>query len=249
MGFKKFLIIFLALNAFACGATKKTSPSGSANLPSRGGDNNNDGTTTTVNFYSQCNTFENSQYNGVLTTYLDPFSNQYNYEWIRLKFKSAPIALKQSDDFYIQFFKWNEEVEEKPYTHSKAVDMYFQYNSDGRLLRSSTINFVSKAVIEEMISNNVLIDTTIDNFFSKVTVILIGLELTYDALMINTYDSSVGTTPTSSLSALLPAFAADPNLYEETHTSNLSQLHPFWEIRQNGWTENQFHQESLALCN
>jgi hypothetical protein len=100
-----------------------------------------------------------------------------------------------------------------------------------------------------MISQNALGDTTKSNFFSRVTIILTGLELSYDALMINTYDSSIGTAAQTSVKALLPAFAADPNLYKETHTTSLNQLHPFWEIKDNGWTENQFYQESLSLCN
>ena len=250
---KKILLIILLLPFFlaACGASKK-SVSSSRDLISRGTPNTdgteNDTTTSNVEYYALCNSVQGPNLQGHVTTYLNPVTGDYVWEYIRMELTKVPEQLKQKDSFYIQFFRWQEEVPGKPYVNNGAVGIFYQFQ-DGSWLNSSPINNISKNTIEKLISDNGIQNTTVDNFLDKVVLILSGMSLEYDAVMINTYDADEGSAALTTTNVLLPAFAADPNIYAQTHPAiSLQQLHPNNDIKDNGYNQWQYFQETQALC-
>jgi hypothetical protein len=250
--FNLLRLVFVFILVSACGASKESNNSGSSDNSSRDTtddtDDTDDDSNSKVNYYSNCNSFSDLNLNGVVTTYLNPFTNLYEWEYIRMEIKEIPSEIENSDNFYLQIFRWSEDTPNSPYINKTPVGIYFQHE-DGRWLNSTLIDSISKENIEKIISDNALTDTTLKNFFSKVTLILAGMDLKYDAIMINSYDSSVGTDALTSTDILLPAFAADPNIYAETHSPNLVKIHPNYDTRKNGYSEWQYYQETLGLCN
>ena len=248
--------IFLAFTLIACGASKKAVEDGSSTGASRDlpGTLNTNGTVvaddgTLVGYYALCNNFSNNSVQGVLTTYRDPVTNQYYSDVIRMELKSVPTTLKTGNDVYLQIFKWQEDIPGQPVTDPQPVSMYFQYNN-GTWLNDSPITSISKTQIENLISANNLDDLgiTVNNFLDNVMIALTGMDIQYDAIMVNAYDNSLGSGATDSVNALLPAFAADPNIYAEDHASSLQQLHPNYDIRNSGKNEYEFYQETTGLC-
>ncbi|MCB0392177.1 MAG: hypothetical protein KDD58_12875 [Bdellovibrionales bacterium] len=250
---KLIFLSVLTVVFVGCSASKKTvSEDGSSNQGSRSTPNT-DGSNTDadskIEYFALCNDFSGTNLTGVVTNYLNPVTNQYVWDHIRMELAEAPDQLKEKDSFYIQFFKWQEETAGSPYTNPAAVGIYFQYE-DGTWLNDKLISTLSKNTIEQLINDNNLTDVTVDNFLDKVILVLSGIEIEYDALMINTYDAEVGTTALTTTNVLLPAFAADPNLYAETHAAtSLQMLHPNYDIRGGGYTQWQYFQETQALCN
>lgn len=246
---KLFLALMFSIFILGCGASKKSNSSmSSTDISSRGTDPITDDNLTPVGFYSHCNSFSTTHLSGVVTTFLNPMTNQYIWDYIRLKIKTAPTQLKSNDNFYIQAFRWSEDTPGSPYVNSTPVGMYFQ-SQDGKWLNNELITSISKSTIEKLINDNNLANTTINNFLSKVIIVMVGMDLQYDAVMLNTYDSSTGNEALTTTNVLLPAFAADPNIYAETHAPNLVALHPNYNIKDSGYTEWQFYQETQGLCN
>ncbi|MCB0357342.1 MAG: hypothetical protein KDD40_10060 [Bdellovibrionales bacterium] len=243
------VLILLSTIFIACGSAKTSHDSGefsSRDIP------NSDGTSqdenSAVEYYALCNGFTNVNLNGSVTAYLNPVTNLYEWDLIRMEIKDFPPQLKDKDTFYIQFFRWQEDTPNQPYTNSAPVGVYFQYQ-DGTWLNNTPITSLSKNVIEELIANNNLQNVTLNNFLSKVVLVLSGMDLEYDAVMINTYDSAAGSDALTSTNVLLPAFEADPNLYALTHpATHLQELHPNWDLRDSGYTQWQYFQETQNLC-
>ena len=253
LGITKLIVLLLSSSLMvACGASKKSNDSsGVSDLTSRGTPNSEgkeDDPTSNVEYYALCNSFSGPSLDGVVTNYLNPVTNQYEWDYIRMELKEVPKQLAEKESFYIQFYRWQEDQPGQAYTNPAAVGIYFQFE-DGTWLNSELINNVSKNTIENLISDNNLAGVTVNNFFDKVVLVLAGMDLEYDALMINTYDAESGTAALTRTDVLLPAFAADPNIYAETHPSpSLQQLHPNYNRKDSGFTQWQFFQETQALC-
>ncbi|MCB9026064.1 MAG: hypothetical protein H6625_07095 [Bdellovibrionaceae bacterium] len=245
-----FILLIFAILMSACGASKKSTHS-SGELASRGTPNT-DGSDidplSAVEYYALCNSFSGFSLNGSVTTYLNPVTNVYEWDYIRMELKDVPSQIESTKSFYIQFFRWQEDTPGSPYYNSTPVSIYFQFK-DGRWLNDKPINSLSSNTIENIISANNLANTTVSNFFDNVVLILSGMSLEYDALMINTYDEASGTTALTTTNVLLPAFAADPNIYAETHSAtSLQQLHPNFNIKDSGMNQWQYFQETQNLC-
>ena len=253
LGNTRVLIWLLSALLFAgCGASKKSSGNNqSSDLTSRGtpdSDGKDPDSNSKVEYYALCNGFSGPNLNGVVTTYLNPVTNQYEWDFIRMEIKEIPVQIEDKDSFYIQFYRWQEDVPGQPYTNPAAVGIYFQYE-DGTWLNNELVNNVSKNSIEKLIADNNLAGVTVKNFFDKTILVLAGMDLEYDAIMINTYGADTGTAALTRTDVLLPAFAADPNIYAETHPAqSLQGLHPNYERKDSGLTQWQFFQETQALC-
>jgi len=252
------LLTGLGLWLAACGSSKTPlntqSTSGSRDVPgviSNTGEVVDSTTGSTIGFYATCNKFSGNSVDGVLTSYFNPISNAFVSNMIRLELKSWPAGLTDGADVYLQIFRWQEDTPGKPVTNQQPVGMYFQLD-DGTWLNDNPINSISKSQIETMISKNNLDsqNVTASNFLQKVLVVMVGMDLQYDAIMINTYDQSQGSSAIDTVNVLLPAFAADPNIYAATHSAaSLQQLHPNYDIRNNGFQEYDYYLESQKLCN
>lgn len=237
----------------ACGASKSGGKSTSTDLASRDNPSNgssNGGSNTKV--YAECTPIKenNADIEGRLTTFYHPTSGAFYPEYIRLKFDRLPAEVTTTSTHYMQLFKWYIDASGKRKYATSSVGFYFQLKSNKKYLNSTPLNVISKATLQNIITDNGIgSSVTLTNFFDKVILVLEGMSLNYDAVAFALYDESKGTTAIASVDSLLPAFSANPNTYASEHSSStLRELHPFWSYRNGNHTDEQYRNESLNHC-
>lgn len=253
---RQFLIpLFVGLlsltSVLGCGASKTST--GGFDLASRDipADSDNDGTLDGL--LSQCNSIPSNDLDleGPISVYWDPFQGKFISDLIRLKFNSIPSELISSSTHYIHIFRWSEEVNEDRKVNNVPVEIYFQLKGTGEQINEDPVNVLSKAIVQKMIVDNNLDarGVTVSNFFDRVVMILDGMDLTYDAITIALYNSSVGSGAIDYVEVLLPAFHSNPNDYAKTHDSvALRNLHPMWPHRNSGYSDDEFWYATKELC-
>lgn len=240
----------------ACGASKVGPQTSSADYASRNHPGNNtdaDGNPSGTTVYAECAPIPDNSSNieGRMTTFYHPTSGEFIPEYIRLQFDLLPSEVTTTSTHYIQMFKWLVDSSGKRKYGSAAVGFYFQLKSTKEYLNSSPLNTISKATLQNIISNKGLSSkgVSLSNFFDKVILVLDGMDLTYDAIAFAHYDDAQGSSALTWAEALLPAFAANPNSYAATHSSSiLRELHPFWSYRNASHTDEQYRTESMNYC-
>lgn len=230
-----------------CGSSKS---GGSSSQASRSVPNDGPGDTSTGGWLSNCNVIPANTLDleGPVSTYYNQSTGTYVADLIRLKFNSIPVELISNNKAYIQIFPWHEDTPGSPVYRQTAVDIYFVLKNSGAQLQTDPVNELSKGTIQNLIQNNNM-NITPDRFFESVIMVLDGVDLTWDALTIALYDEPGGTA-TDFVNVLLPAFDADPNIYATDHqATSLRQLHPWWHIKDDGYSEADFFYFSKDLCN
>ena len=230
-----------------CGSSKT---GGSTDQASRSVPTDQPGDTSGGGWLSNCNVIPNNNLDlaGPVSTYYDQASGSYIEDLIRLKFNNYPVELISEDNIYIQIFPWQEDSPGNPVYRQTAVDIYFILKNSGAQLQTEPVNELSKGTIQSLIQNNNM-NVSPDQFFSSVIMVLDGVDLTWDAITIAIYDTPGGTA-TDYVNILLPAFDADPNIYAIDHpATSLRQLHPWWHIKDDNYSEADFFNFSKDLCN
>lgn len=242
--------ILAGIITLGCGASKKVSESGSSESSSRTpiDGNSSSNTTSSAKYFGLCNEFSNIDIGGNATVFLNPATGKIVQDLIRLELSNLPQDLASNENFYFQIFRWGQEKDSAAQVNSSPTDIYFQ-NSDGTYINSEPYDNISKTIIEEAVANSTEPNLTTTNFFNKITIVLAGVDYSYDAIMINAYETSNGSGALSSLNVLLPPYAADPNIYFETHHANLAELHPLYDIKNSGLTEEDFYSRTQDFCN
>ncbi len=189
---------------------------------------------------------------GNLTTFYDPFSDAYIPDLIRVQLSRVPNVLMTTNNMYLQFFAYSSTAKQGRTYGESPINIVFQNKTTGRTLNeSSPVTRISKATLQKMIVDKNLSSSgvTLANFLERHIVVLKDVALSYDAVTIALYDSASGSEVQQSQDVLLPAFAANPNVYALDHdSSHLQQLHPFWSLRQSGWSDEQYRKYSYNFC-
>ncbi len=249
------LLTLIGLYLVGCGSSKIThdeSSDASRDLPgtltTTGQVTNNDG--VVIGYYATCNKFAQQNVNGVLTSYFDPVSYNFVSDLIRLELSKVPSTLLTGSDVYLQLYRWYLDSSDNQIYNKTAVGMIFQYQ-DGTWLNTDPITVLSKSTIQKLISDNKLADrgVTLSNFLARTLVVLTGMDIMYDAISIKTFDQAQGKKAIGSFDVLLPAFAADPNIYAAGHTATrLQALHPLYSERNNGNSEVDYYNKTQTFC-
>ncbi|MCB0342848.1 MAG: hypothetical protein H6626_00515 [Pseudobdellovibrionaceae bacterium] len=224
-------------------------------LTSRGG---SDTTTGTVRvdggLLAECNAFSDqvTELNGQISTYYDPLTGQYAPTIIRLHLESYPEAIVNSDNYYVQFFRWAEDIPGNRVTNSRPVSFYFVQEGSGMTISAQTpVNKISKATINNLIQEFSLniSGTTTDNFLDRFLIIMTDMSMQYDAVKMAVYDDSQGSSAIAYYDVLLPPFSANPANYNALHKATaLQALHPLQHLINSGATDVEFYNYSKEMC-
>jgi hypothetical protein len=250
-GLSLMLLLTAAVVLSACGSSKSVSSDiSSGDYASR----NNPGTQTSDSgLLAECNFIPENTSNieGRMTTYYDPTTGAFDSTHVRLKFDRVPLNILTGNNIYIQIFRWYADANGKKTFNSQATGFYFQLRSGKQYLNASPLKTISKATLQNIITDKGLAaqGVTMNNFFEKVLLILEGVDMTYDGLSFAVYDSNKGSSALAAHDALIPAFSANPNTYALNHEASVLQsLHPFWSSRSSGWSDDQYRQASMNYC-
>ncbi len=180
------------------------------------------------------------------------FKNGVNIpDQIYLRLKEVPADVV-SGLKYIQFFKQYEVSGGGVMTESSPVEFVFLHkNSRTEVSMNTTINSLSKGVIEQVISHNSLNNYgyTTANFLDDFDIVLRGLDLKYESLLTALYESSGSNVAIANQAALLPSYPADPNVYEKADNSSyMINLHPMIGRKGSGLSEQMFKSEIESAC-
>ncbi len=249
----RILIVLLALvswSLMSCGASKVPS-SGSSDFPSRSPVDSND---PNEGLLAECNELRDTDLGiaAQLATYYNPNTGVVVNDNISMHIEKLPSVIYSNTNHYLQIFKWSEDTPGQRITHPNPVQIFFVQRGTGTWInKNEPVTTISKNIIQNTIVKYKLGDsgTNENNFFDNYHIVLTGLDLIYDAILIAFYDATKGTASYGWVEALLPAFAADPNIYAKSHPAiGLQRLHPMYSRRSSGMTEEDFRAETDVFC-
>lgn len=241
------VLVTLGLSLAGCGASK-TPVGDESDLSSRIDPEDESDGTSSAGLLAECNQFHDSSLGlkGQMSTYYENY--QFVADYIRLRFENLPSDIVDTDGSYIQFFRWLEDSPGQAYTNNEPVKMYVIKRGSAEFINEEPITSLSRNTIKAMIAEGNMTGVTPATFFKHAILVLTGMDLRYDALMIASYNSSTDLAK-GWVGALLPAFSADPNAYEDMHSGkSLVELHPFYDRRNSGLSESQFQLMSDEYC-
>jgi len=215
---RKFVLL-----ALACAALPACFDSGGGNAPAVAESIN----TTEM---AECNSVNISSINmvGQMTTYYDSTTEEIVPGYLLLNLTSYPAALLTSSSVQIEFVPWYEVINSEKIYSTTPLFFYFMDKSTG--VATAPVSALNLASIKSAITQLDYLDTntTLDEFFSKAMIVLIGVSSTYEAVTVAYYDSATSSSPAHSGDVLMPAFYADPNAFAQAYPlADLYNLHPF----------------------
>lgn len=246
MDMKTALLISLILTLTACGPQKSGPSTAQETLQSRSGG------ALSGKSVAKCNlmTAPAANAEGILKAYWA--GSAYKYDRILFKFTRVPAALTATSSISMKVMRWG-------YTNGQQVNngvpapIRFLLNSHGVVINeNSPVTDISLASV-----NNIIVSyglgthgVTVANFFQKVSLLIDEVDMSFDALTFNFYDSARGNTVYASGNTLIPAFHANPNAYAQQNSSaTLQALHPHAGNKNSGWTDALYASYFEQLCN
>lgn len=177
---------------------------------------------------------------------------------IQVRLSSTYSSVFSNSTRILKFYKWGEGIAIDP---ANAVQ-FFLYDSitfSGLNYKNSSGNYVllinqlNDEMIQNVIANNALGGTTVDNFFSRVFIVLTDMDLRWDAVTAALYDTSTGNTALSSVDFLIPPFYANPTTYSNTRQSSaqkdtLIHLHPNYSRINDGLSDEAYLAFTKDFC-
>ncbi len=190
-----------------------------------------------------CNQFEQSSLalKGRVMTYTDPMSG-YQDDRVNVRLNNIPTNWDIRSNLQIRFYRWrinpNDDVTQDP----DPLEFYIRDPKSSRNV-SAAISYLNNTVFFSILDRN---DARALLKYNLV-VMVGGLDEGYHVIRPVLYNSQLNET-VGYADALIPAFVADPNLYAKTHHTIISELHPFWNIRNEGWVENNYIAFGKKYC-
>ena len=163
---------------------------------------------------------------------------------------SVPAGIKTGSTQYLQIFRWKDGTGGFE-LNSIPVRMQFLSKFTGTVISTSTVDRISKSIIETLIQNAGLQGTglTPSNFFEQYTVVLSGMDFQWYAISIAYYNTATGSGAAGNADAMLPPIVADPNVYMSyVPSTRLHILHPNYPWRTSGASEQEFQNLSEEIC-
>ncbi len=165
-----------------------------------------------------------------------------------LNVTAAPQQLFSSSTASIEIVPYSESTSGAK-TYGPASDFLFMDKLTGQMT-SNPIGNLSYATIQAALKQLGLTSSIpASEFFSRVYVVILGMDTTYDAATVEYFDSTSGAGPLSQSNFLLPIFYANPAVYAQYKpVADLEQLHPFWSYQSSGYSDAQFGQLDNQIC-
>jgi hypothetical protein len=245
MGMKRLTLILSTILLTACGATKE-GPGGESELASRSGGS------LSGKAVARCNlvTVSTANMEGII----QPFwtGSSYTYDRIQLKFTRIPTALTGTATTSMKVMRWGVTNGQQTSNGVPAPIRFVLLSNKVVINEAAPVLEVAQYTINNVISSYGLAQhgVTLQNFFTKVGILVDEVDMSYDALTFNFFDSSRSTsTPFASGNALIPAFHANPNHYAIQNPSlTLQVLHPHNANRTAGWSDAVYASYFESLC-
>jgi hypothetical protein len=222
----KILTAAFAILMLGCGASKVSSGKRTSNSTTG---TNTQGTPA----LTECNVIPANSIGiaGVMSSYFNPTTRGYDDSINKLYLKQVPSTITSTTTQYLQVIRWQINTSTgAPAYQSSGANLIFMLKNNAQVINSNApVQVLSKASITNTINTYGLSSAgiTVDNFLSKVIVLVTGLTAQDDAIAISLYDTAQGTSSISKVSALLTPFAANPAVYQATHPwFDLYSLHP-----------------------
>ena len=192
---------------------------------------------------AECNSFsaQGVSLSGGVTTYYVNKNLVENQSRVRITGIDTGFSNSTQN---IQFFRWKATADGRTSIDNSPLTFFVQRLADGVTI-SSTMTSLSMSQVSAIRTQGSLQGTSPQDFFSAVTLILTNVDYAWNAAKIVLYD---GTTTVAQADVLLPVFPANPNTYGTNHPIVLSQLHPFWAIRNQNLTDAGWVAQSHSYC-
>ena len=192
---------------------------------------------------TECNGFKSADglIAGQITTYYE--NGTLISDKARLRLTIVPSQFDGNSNVHLQLYRWKANTA-SPSASLDVTPVQFQVSTAGQLI-SNLMSSISGGDVTQLRSAYSVGGTTSSQFFSSVTLIVSGLDISWDALKVVVYN---GATPISQIDALIPIFAANPNTYATDHPGVLNQLHPFWGERLDNVAESQWLSRAQTFC-
>ncbi len=145
----------------------------------------------------------------------------------------------------LKFYKWYVRPDNTVYINPTPVKVIIRDLQTGEIVTGQWPE-VSQAMVNEYLKTHGITDKfSLQQFMTNKVVVLSGVEMEYDALRLVIQN---GTNQVFSVNTLIPAFAADPNVYAASHSEILSALHPNAAIADQGWSNQVYQQRTMSFC-
>ena len=196
---------------------------------------------------AECNTISGSgiEFAGQVSTYYQ--SGQLVPDDLLMNLTAVPPAIESSSTAYVTIVPYLEPSQGE-ISYGSAVSMVFMDKLTGAT--SNQYSQISLANIQAALKDLGLTSTiTPAEFFSRVYVLLLGVNQQYVAATVEYFDSSQGSSAIATLNFLLPIFYANPSVYQTYEpVSDLDQLHPFWSYVSSGYSDSEFASMDEQIC-
>jgi hypothetical protein len=245
MDMKTALWVIVLLSLSACGPKKSGPSTAQETLQSRSGG------TLSGNSVAKCNlvSVPNANAEGVLKAYWT--GSAYEYDRVLFKFTRTPATLTSTASISMKVMRWGYNGSQQ-FTNGVPAPLKFYLNSAGVVVNeNSPVTDLSLANINNAIVSYGLgqYGVTVANFFQKISIVIDEVDMSYDALTFNFYDSSRGNSVYASGNSLIPAFHANPNTYAQQNPAPaLQALHPHYANRNAGWSNALYASYFDQLC-
>ncbi len=255
----------------ACGQTQPASTYGSSSYSSRGLTTTNTNYTTIAGAsMALCSGFdyESKSMAGLVSTYIDPNTGATDLNQVRLRITNLPTNFINASSTKIEFHLWHEQTRNNIVHAPSATGFKIQHKGSGyyvanlgdsySLVTSSTqattfteMNSGLLKSIQSDINESIsgFYGSDLADFFDGTIFILQNVSISYQAVSMAQYPLSGGDS-IESAEFIIPPFYANPNAYQQTHDSlNLLLLHPNYDIRSSGLTDDEYYQQTNTFCN
>lgn len=173
-----------------------------------------------------------------------------NTNWIRLKFNAMPSSFATSTGT-MAFFVWTVDGAGNPTTPQLATFKIERYNGVGNFVpASNNMTYVSWPTLQSTATSAGISATSVQTVASNMDFViqLDAGNLTSMTVIQPTFYYTSTASADHYVSALMPNFYANPNVYAQNHSMTQLQLHPFYANRSSGYTETQYASLGQALC-
>ncbi len=244
-----FLSIF-AIVTIGCGGKKKSGSSsalrgGFANVSTTGH--------TLTNPLGECNKINitSMDFTGQVGTYYDPMTRAFVSNKLNLNITAVPDSIFSSSKTKIRFFRWSKRTSGARVVNQVPVKFYFADKQNGGTSLPEIIDTISQASLNTIKKNlgSTWLNVPLESIFSRVMIVLTGVEMDYDAMTVAFYDSEQSTSAVSTGNVLLPAFYSNPNTYS-THNpyEELYSLHPNYSTKTSNASESDYRIAIETIC-
>lgn len=195
---------------------------------------------------AECLSFDSSKttLSGRLTTYY--YNGTLVSGKVRLRITSLSGAFDTKASTYLKIFRWKVGENNTAVLDSESpVSFNFENGAGSSSPVSADMTSINATQIGTIRKAQFIAGTTSAEFFNNTTMVLSNVDYEWQAIKIVLYD---GTTVLGDVDVLLVPIQANPTRYYNSHSSLLSQLHPFWSQYGSSQTETQWAAQVKPSC-